>query len=122
MQRAAQISFFASSKILPPEIVIIWNRYIFVHNNNGHTGARNIRQDDQQNFRSRCGGVEEMRNRILTLRGARFFFASHAAWEAHFLFFQHLCGERITFLENRFVRTSVESSRAIFGHLHVLTQ
>ena len=48
-----------------------------------------------------------------------FFCAPRAAWEAHFLFFQHLCGERDVFFENRFVRKSVESSRAIFGNLHV---
>ena len=48
-----------------------------------------------------------------------FFCAPSAAWEAHFLFFQHLCGERDVFFENRFVRKSVESSKAIFGNLHV---
>ena len=87
----------------------------FVNNNNGFWKT----SFSQQKSRPRCGGVQNLRNRILTQRGARFFCAPRAAWEAHFLFFQHLCGERDVFFENRFVRKSVESSKAIFGNLHV---
>ena len=54
--------------------------------------------------------------------GVIFFFRSHAAWEHHFSFFQHLCAARYVFFDFLARRASVETSEGSLCNLHVFIQ
>ena len=54
--------------------------------------------------------------------GVNFFFRSHAAWEHHFSFFQHLCAARYVFFDFLARRASVETSEGSLCNLHVFIQ